>query len=387
MKRILPFFLLFFLFLLPSVSAIAIAPGKVTVDFEPKGEVVVDAKVMNTLDWEQKYELFVEGDLKDHIHLINVPDVVTIGPDQAFNFKFKISLPENIERPGEHVNFVWAQEYVDPATVKGAIARLRIGIKIIVRVPYPGKYAQLGLKIENANVNDTVTFEVSVTNLGKENITSAKPELIIINLENQTIVKFEFEGKPIQTTKTEKFSTDWFSDADPGLYKAKVVVFYDGETAELERMFNLGAPLIKITNVSAKPIEEGTIGKIGVTSKSFWNERINDIYTEILIKDESGKQVARLQSQSFSIEPFSSTIVTNYWDTTDFPLGEYKGFVMLHYLDKNDTSEIDLEVIAKPFVIGSEVLFIISAIIIAIVAILAVYKKKRKDKYKQKRIM
>ena len=386
MKSILPFFLLFFLFFLPSVSAIGIAPGKVTIDFEPNAEIELEGALTNTLDWEQKFELFVEGNLEDYIELIDVPDVITVGPDQRWNFRFRISLPEKMGRPGEHVSSVWAQEYVDP-TIEGMVARLKIGIKIVVRVPYPGKYAQLGLKIKNANVNDTVNFEISVTSLGKENITSAKPELSIINLENQTVVKLESEGRPIETTKTEKFSIDWFSDAEPGLYGAKVVVFYDGETSELEQMFNLGAPLIRITNVSDKPIEEGTISKIKVTAKSFWNEKIDGIYTEIFIKNETGKQVAHLQSQVFSLEPFSSTSVVNYWDTTDIPLGEYKGFVMLHYLDKNDTYEIDLEIITKPFVIGSEILFIIAAVIIAIVAILAVYKKKRKDKYRQKRSM
>ncbi len=390
MKRIVVFIFLFFslFFLTSSVSALGIAPAKITMDFVPNEELEFEGRIFNTGGGTQELDVYVTGELEDYITLLT-PDYVVFGPYQSELYRFRIKLPGEFERPGEHESIIWAREYVDPAEGGAVVARIRVGTRVIVKVPYPGKYAEIELGIENPNVNDTVIFDITVSNLGKENITRAKGEIEILDIENKTIIILQTDGKPIETTKSEKLRATWFSNVDLGLYQAKVTVFYDGETANLERKFNLGAPLIEIINVSAEPIINGTVGKILTKIQSYWNQEIKDVYVELSIRDMEGKTIASDKSQNVKVWAFATPTVTNYWDTTEgVPVGEYKGFVVLRYLDKNDTGEVDLEVKLRPgFFIGIETLIIIAVIVIVILVVLFMFYMKKREKFKQKKLM
>jgi hypothetical protein len=375
-------------FLTPSVSALGISPGKITMDFVPNEEFEFEGYITNTGGGIIELDVYTDAELKDYLTLLT-PDFIVLGPYESVLYRFKLKLPEKFEIPGEHMGVIWAAQHLDEAG-GGAVARVKVGAKIIVRVPYPGKYAVIKLDIENANVNDTVVFDITVSNLGKENITNARGEIRIMNMENRTIAVLQTEGKPIETAKSETLRATWFSDVDPGLYQAKVTVSYDGEIAELERIFSLGAPLIKIVNVSAEPVINGTIGKILTKVRSYWNHDINNVYIELFVRDMDGETIAYDKSQNFDVERFSLPTITNYWDTTEgVPVGGYEGLVILHYLDKNDTAEVDLEVKLKPgFFIGIEILIIIAVIIVvAVVFVFFVFYRKRREEFKQKKLM
>ncbi len=373
--------------LAPLSSALSISPGRIAMDFVPGYEDEFEGHIAS--DVTKQIDVSVEGELSDYMELLT-PEEITVYANSPSAYRFRIKLPEKFDVPGTHVGYVFASEHVD--AVSGmAIARVKVGTTIWVHVPYPGKYAEMKMDIENPKVRENVLFKVTVTNRGKENISMANCEVEIVDLENKTVARLQAEGRPIEITKTEIFQVSWFSDASPGLYKAKARVFYDGETAATEREFNLGAPLIKITNVSAKAIENGTIGKIFTQIRSFWNEEIADVYAELRIRDEKGDVIASDKSQNVVASPFAVMTVTNYWDTTEgAEPGDYKAQVILHYLDKNDTAEVDIEVVSKPgFTLGVEMMLIIAAVIIAavIVAIALLRRKKNGSKFEQKRLM
>lgn len=397
MKRIVLLIIsLFFLlyFFAPSASALGISPGKISMDFVPNEEFEFEGMIINNEGGPQELDISAEGELKDYITLLT-PDHIVIDTDKLAVYRFRLELPDKFDRPGEHIGIIWAAQHIEE--VEGGMlgARMKVGTKIVVRVPYPGKYAEIALDIENANVNDTVVFDITVSNLGKENITQAKGEMEILDMENRTVVVLETEGKPIETTKSEILQATWFSDVDPGLYRVNVTVFYDGETANLERAFNLGAPLIKIVNVSAEPVINGTIGKVLTKIHSYWNQEIKDVYVELFVKDTNNKTIAHDKSQNLNLGAFSTQTVTSYWDTAEgFPLGEYKGLVILNYLDKKDSAEVDLELIEKtgifglPETTGNIVIIIIVVVFVAVVLIaLFVFYRKRKEKNKQKELM
>jgi len=390
MKRlafIASFLFFYFCFSFNSALALAISPGRITMDFVPnyedefKGYISTQGEVNNI-------DVYVEGDLKDYITLLT-PSQIMVYADIPVEYRFRIKLPEEFDKPGRHAGYIWAAEHVDPRE-GGAIARVKVGTTIWVNVPYPGKYAEIGFEIKNPNVNDTVIFQIPVSNLGKENITEAKGEIEILNPENRTIVILQTQGKFIESTKGETLEATWFSSVDPGLYNAKVKVLYDGETASLERLFNLGAPLIKIVNVSAEPVINGTIGKILTKIQSYWNEKISDVKIEIAIKNAADQTIGTTKSENFEVDAFSSPVITNYWDTTDgVPLGDFKGLIVLKYLDKNDTAEFDIKVTEKPFVFGTELLLLIVVAvgIVAVIVIIFVVRRKGKTKFKQKKLV
>ena len=392
MKRIVVFIFLFFF--PSSVLALGISPSKITMDFIPNEEFEFEGQVINTGDGTLEFDIYADAELKDFITLLT-PDYLLLGPYQSSVFRFRIKLPDKFDRPGEHIGIIWAATRVE--SEEGiAIARIKVGMKIVVRVPYPGKYAEIKLDIENANVNDTVLFEITATNLGKENITSARGEIKILNMENETVVVLQTEGKPIETTKIETFRATWFSDVEPGLYKVEATLFYDGENTSLEMAFNLGAPLIEIVNVSAESMVNGTIGKILTKIHSYWNQEIEDVYVELSVRDKNGKIIGEDKSKNVNVRAFSSPTITNYWDTTrGVPLGEYNATVVLRYLDRNDTAEFEIEVVEKtgmfglPESLGNFVLIIIIVVVViaVFVAVFLVFYTKKRKKSKQKRLV
>ncbi|MCK4531442.1 MAG: hypothetical protein KAT94_01105 [Candidatus Aenigmarchaeota archaeon] len=370
------------------------SPSKITMDFIPNEEFEFEGQVINTGDGTLEFDIYADAELKDFITLLT-PDYLLLGPYQSSVFRFRIKLPDKFDRPGEHIGIIWAATRVE--SEEGiAIARIKVGMKIVVRVPYPGKYAEIKLDIENANVNDTVLFEITATNLGKENITSARGEIKILNMENETVVVLQTEGKPIETTKIETFRATWFSDVEPGLYKVEATLFYDGENTSLEMAFNLGAPLIEIVNVSAESMVNGTIGKILTKIHSYWNQEIEDVYVELSVRDKNGKIIGEDKSKNVNVRAFSSPTITNYWDTTrGVPLGEYNATVVLRYLDRNDTAEFEIEVVEKtgmfglPESLGNFVLIIIIVVVViaVFVAVFLVFYTKKRKKSKQKRLV
>lgn len=392
MKRIVVFIFLFFF--PSSVLALGISPSKITMDFIPNEEFEFEGQVINTGDGTLEFDIYTDAELKDFITLLT-PDYLLLGPYQSSVFRFRIKLPDKFDKPGEHIGIIWASTRVE--SEEGiAIARIKVGMKIVVRVPYPGKYAEIKLQIENANVNDTVLFEITATNLGKENITSARSEIKILNMENETVVVLQTEGKPIETTKIETFRATWFSDVEPGLYKVEAALFYDGENTSLKEAFNLGAPLIEIVNVSAESMVNGTIGKILTKIHSYWNQEIEDVYVELSVRDKNGKIIGEDKSKNVNVRAFSSPTVTNYWDTTrGVSLGEYNATVVLHYLDRNDTAEFEIEVVEKtgmfglPESLGNFVLIIIIMVVViaVFVAVFLVFYTKKRKKSKQKRLV
>ncbi len=386
------FFSLFFLF--PSVPALGITPSSITMDFVPNEEFVFEGHVVNTGGGSIEVDIYPEGELKEYITLLT-PDYAAIGPGGMSLFRFRLKLPDKFDRPGRHEGIIWAATRVEP--VEGAaVARVKIGMRIVVRVPYPGKYAEMKLNIKNANVNDTVVFTITATNLGKENITNARGEIKIIDMENETLAVIQTEGKPIETTKSESFPATWFSDVEPGLHKVEATLFYDGENTSLERAFNLGAPLIEIVNVSAEPVVNGTIGKVLTKIHSFWNQEIEDVYLELSVRNRDGRIIGTDKSKNVNVGSFSSPTVTNYWDTTrGIPLGNYNATVVLHYLDKNDTAEFEIKVVEKtgmfglPESMGNFVLvlmIVIIVIVVVVVVVFLVFYRKRRSRTKQKRL-
>jgi len=376
-----------------SASAISISPAKITMDFVPGFEQEFEGSIGNTGNEDAAFDVYTEGDLKDYLTLLT-PAVINIPAQQSAVYRFKVKLPQSFDTPGRHEGLIWASEHVEmPEEGSGIVAvRLKVGAMIVVNVPYPGKYAEIGLEIKNPNVNKTVSFDVSVTNRGYENVTSARGEIELTNLENKTIAILRTKDKPIESTKTEVLHASWFSNVEAGIYKAKLSVFYDGEVAGLSRDFNLGAPLIRIYNVSAPPVTNGTIGKIYTQARSYWNQEIKDVYVELTVFDKKGGEVFKGKGQNVNMGEFTTVTFTNYWDTSGgIDLGDYKGVLMLHYLGKNDTAEINITVVQKPgLVIGADFLMIIILVIAvcAVIAIAAIFMMKRRGrKYNQKRLM
>lgn len=387
MKRslLLVIFLFFFSFsYLPAASAIGIAPAKITMDFVPGYEDEFEGAISNTGETPMQFDLYASGELEKYITILS-EETVTIGADDIARYRFRISLPESFERPGKHKGYIWASEHIEvPEESSGAVAvKLKVGTTVIVNVPYPGKYLTIDdFQIENPEANEDVEFMITVTNRGKENLSSVEGVMDIKDLSNNVVGSLTTESVPLDSTDSRTFRLDWFSDVNPGTYGADIRFDYDGKNTTMFKNFRLGAPLIKITNVSAGPIKNGSIGKVITEVESYWNQDIDDVYVEIRMEDESGEGVAYDKSETAIVKRFKKMEITNYWDTSEGPgPGKYNGMAILNYLDQNDTMTFTAEIKKEPGLLDGMGLLLVVAVVLACIAVavpLAMLLRKRK---------
>jgi hypothetical protein len=125
------------------VLAIGIGPSRQYVSFTP-GETI-DSELLVINDRHQNFtaEVGVQGELIDYVeigtHLVEVTS-----DDSLVKIPFTIRFPEQEPKPGEHeIEIVVEQLPAAAESQQGTFVSANIALisQLIVRVPYPGKYA------------------------------------------------------------------------------------------------------------------------------------------------------------------------------------------------------------------------------------------------------
>jgi hypothetical protein len=373
--------LIFSIFSTINASAISISPSSVEVNFEPYLERNFTITVGNSQGGPINISITKAGDLADYI-TIYAPDIILFQGGETKQFDVILKLPEKIEKPGDNLNIIWANE-LGTGAGSGISALFHVGSKVMIRVPYPGKYVVLSLDAKNPRVNQTVQFELAANSFGTENISSAQGTIYLYDAENRTLATLQTESKPIPAKGSEVFHASWFAGVDPGQYRALAVLNYDENTTKIEKIFMIGAPSIKIANITAEPIPKGSIGKILTTLQSQWNLRIDDVYLEMEIRDSGGNLVTNppIKSATISLNPWSVPVIATYWDTTDMEEGEYTAKATLHYLDKTEEASTKIKVVEAQL-ISMEMILVIIVIILAVILTVLLYSRRKRKTQK-----
>jgi len=325
----------------PGAEAIGVTPGRTTLDFEPGLERSVTFTIVNNEHLEFNALVYVEGDLKDHVTLEK--NIVEFREtDNSKPFTYRVKLPEKIEKPGDH----WAKIVVmqlppgmESEKLEGqfVIATTAVIHQLRVKVPYPGKYADIGLEIQEAEPNETVTFFVKVYNLGKEKIYKAHATIDILGPTNERIYTLESEDISIEPKKTGEIIIPWKADVHPGVYQAVVTLNYDGKVASTRKNFGVGTLRIEVLGVKVRNFVLGQVAKFEIEIRNLWNQRVEDVYAEMEITNQNGDRVANFKSASSDIEPLQRATLYAYWDTEGVERGTYDAKLVLHYADKTTT--------------------------------------------------
>jgi hypothetical protein len=389
---------------------LGIGPVNVEIDFQPNLVSQNTVYVVNSGDYSIPIKMSVEGELADYVKL-NTYDFI-LGPKSTpsgiFYVDFTVSLPEKVEKPGTYKIWIFATENPEQTNTAGIGAKLRMGMPIFVYVPYPGKYVEFiprenSVKIDNPNVNQTITFSIDAINRGNETIGDAKVIFSIYDPDDKSVTTFTTEGKPMPPSEKVTFTEDWLANnVRPGRYKLVTRMVYDGYRVEQTKEFLIGSPTAKIINLFYSPIVEGTIGKITADVGSEWNSRIPGM--SILLEIRKGDFYTGVRSETFDLNPWQEVNITMFWDTSKIAggltaavagatisegPGEYSGNATVYYLNGTHSVPFSLTVIPKGFQFTTENVLIILAVVLAIIfAVSALfYKRRSKKKFAQKRLM
>ncbi len=350
------------------IAVIGVTPASYEVDFEPNLEKNFNFNFI--FDPDSKSELYAEGDLSNYTKLDK--SSLTGGGSVSATLK----LPPYVEIPGTHIIFIGARQLSNEEGM-GIVGNVRGLIK--VKVPYPGKYAEIVFTTMNVNAGNPVDFKIIVNNLGKENIT-ASASIVIYNPRGEHVETLTLENKFIEAKNSEEFFVRLnTSNYKAGDYKAVAFVNYDGKTAEAEAVFRLGELYVGITNYT-KEFERNKINKLEIEIESFWNDPIESIYASVNIINYT----LDFLTPSMQLSAWSKTTLTGFFDTTLIKEEKFQANITLHYKGKTTNKIVELEFKKEInyiyIAIGVAVLLLVVLILIIIVLL-----RRRKSGKKEKK--
>ena len=65
-----------------------------------------------------------------------------------------------------------------------------------------------------------------------------------------------------------------------------------------------------------------------------WNQKVSDVYAEMIMSDQEGDRIASFKSASVNVEALQRSTLYAYWDTEGVEKGTYDARLTLHYADK-----------------------------------------------------
>ena len=341
-----------------NAKAIGLTPGRTTVDFEPNLEKTITFTIINNEHKEFRALIYVEGDLMDSV-ILDKTIVDFKETDNSKEFQFKYRMPDKIDKPGEYWTKVVVMEMpagMEAEKLEGqfVIATTAVVHQVKVKVPYPGKYVDLEMAINEAEPGGTTMFFVKILNVGTEKVYKAFATLDILGPTNEKIDSIESDVIAVEAKNSGEIVIPWVANVNPGLYHAVVTLNYDGQTAKIERNFGVGALRIEVLDVKVRNFVLGGIAKFEINVENKWNQKIENVFAEMVINKENGDHVASPKSASIDIESLQRATLYAYWDTEGVDKGVYDVKMILHYADKTAEkmlkTNVQLESIETEFV-------------------------------------
>jgi hypothetical protein len=328
-------------------QALGITPGRSTIDFSPGLQKDITFTITSTEHKAFNAYIYKEGDLADYIYLDKTLVEFTEADDSK-TFTFRVKLPEKIDTPGDHWGRVVVMElpsgWTAPEGETKVVATVAVMHQVKVNVPYPGKFAQLDMSVQEAVPGEPVKFFVKMYNLGKDDIAAAQASIDILGPTNEVIATVETKPSPIKSMERGELMAVWDADTNPGMYHASATVRYDGEVGKTEKNFYVGNMLIEVTDISVKDFRLGGVAKFDIQTESKWNQEIKDVYAQMVISDSKDNKVADIKSSSMDMQPLEKAHLYTYWDTEGVVEGDYNAKLSLHYGDRVTEKEIKTKV-------------------------------------------
>jgi hypothetical protein len=329
------------------VNALGVTPGRSTIDFEAGLEKTSTFTITNNEHKKFNAYIYTEGTLGEYI-TFEEQIIEFTESDNSKKFTYNLKLPERLDPPGDHWGKIVVMELPEgweaPEGETRIVATVAVMHQVRVKVPYPGKFLQLDLSVQEAVPGEPVNFFVKLYNLGKEDIAKAQATIEIIGPTNEVIATLETKAASIKSMAKGELFGNWKAEVNPGMYHAAVTVRYDGEVGKASKNFYVGNMLIDILGVSVKDFRLGGVAKFDILAESKWNQPINDVYAHMVINDQQDNKVADFKSASLNMESYEKAHMYAYWDTEGVQEGDYMAKLALHYGDRVTEKEISTRV-------------------------------------------
>ncbi len=336
---------LIIVFFINDVHALGITPGRTTINYEKGLEKEIDFSVLNNEHKNIQILFTVNGELNSSVTLFDSM-VEFLPSDESKHFKYKIRLPDDIEKiPGLHTAEIIALE-VPKANAQGTYVGATVAVvsQIFIYVPCPGKCIDADLNVLDAELNSTATFIIPVVNRGKLGIGEARAVIDIYSALNEKIDSVETDYLAIAPGTRTELSGKWNVKVPAGNYLAKVTVFYDGESKSFEKQFAVGTKGLSIESILVNNFRLGEIAKLQILVENKWNQELKSVFANLLVYNNGNQVMADVKSAAEDIPALSKKELLAYWDTIGVQEGEYNGKLMVKYGEKSTDKNLILKV-------------------------------------------
>ena len=321
------------------VNALGVAPARTLFKIEESrnsGEL----RILNNQNQNLRLAVYASGEYADVIVFDENINPILKSNEASKTIKYTINFPDDLKPGRQEIDIVILQLPSDfskdelRTDTGGMVATTSLIAKILIDVPYPGKYLQSNLHIDSANSGEITTFTVSLFGKGKEDVGDIKGVIIIKGPTNEEIVRIETDSTSLSSGQDGKVFATWKTNVAPGLYYAEAVITFDGKQFIDRKTFMIGDKNLKIADLIIDKFRLGQIAKVDVIAESVWNEEIKDVYAEFKVFDGSGILLQQVKTSAVNVPSLGREILSGYWDTEGMTIGDYDINVKLFYGEK-----------------------------------------------------
>ncbi len=321
----------FFIFLLSNYSlALGVVPSSNEITFSPDAKVVDKLKIINDGGASKQVVVYAEGELSKYISLPQ--SIISFNDGETEKLiTYSVNIPSSFAVQGRHEGRIVLRELA--SSNSQISASLSVVSKVIIIVPYSGKYAEMRVFVGDFNVNKMSNFVIELNNLGTEDITSAQAHVKVISLYSGKEVASLFSDEARVPKKSKKlFTIHWTPNVPMGVYKVLASVVYDNHVVEDQKLLTIGSENIAIDSISVSDFKLGGIAKFDILLRNEWSSEINGVYAQVSVSKGS-ETFASSTTQTVSLPPLGSMVVNAYWDTNKVVPGSYDLKIKLFFGD------------------------------------------------------
>ncbi|MFH1649848.1 MAG: hypothetical protein ABIA93_04825 [Candidatus Woesearchaeota archaeon] len=325
-----------------AVHAVGVAPAHTNIDFKAGESVTRSFSAVNTKDGDMDILVYAQGELAKSITFER--NTYHLSPKGEAEVRFTVTMPSNLTDPGSHQAKIYVVEVPkerqvvvigdEVQIIGGAQVTATVGVahQVAVSVPYPGKYVQGKLYVNNADPGQPLIFTVGVINLGKEDISNVSARIKVFGATYEELGEVRTDSISLAQGKEGKIVAGYSGDLHPGTYKATAYIDYGRRVITIDKTFNVGSKLVKIKDLTVGDFRLGAIGKLDVLVENNWNEDMKGVVGEFDVSKD-GKQVSTMKSPPTDVPALGESTVTGYWDTAGLGIGDYDINVKVAYGD------------------------------------------------------
>lgn len=334
---------LLLIIMIQNVFAIGITPGRTTINFEPNLQKQGYFSIINSENKEMSVVFMVRGNFSEYLVLNEVYSEF-LSSDKTKSFTYTVNLPNEISSPGRHEIEIVALETPKDIKEKGSFVGATVAVitKVDIYVPYPEKYVEAEINIIESEGKEI--FLIPVTNRGELDIGNLRAIVDVYDGLGNKLASLESNTETLKSLERKELVLEFNTQVQPGIYNAKVSVFYDNEIARIEKNFEVGEKLLEILEINVNDFELGSIAQFNTLVENKWSQPLKEVYLNIIIFNENGKVMADFKSPTYDIDALSKIEMVAFWNTVGVKEGQYDGKISLIYGEKETDKEVEVKI-------------------------------------------